>query len=400
MALINAGIASNGIDTIRGSASTNWMGTSIDPVPGTYIYNAIYNYQDTIQGLAGNDIIIGDLYDSGGNQNYGADRLYGGLGNDVIYSDTGPEDAGWRLAENGGGGYSYGGFGNDTLHGGGSTDGLWGEANNDTLNGYKGEDRLYGGDGNDKLNGGDGNDWSLEGGNGNDFIRGGEGDDRIYGGAGSDTIYGDAGGDYINGEGNGGTRDTRGIDTLSYIEMDGFVFVDLAITAQQDTGFGGLDSITDIERLVGSNFSDRLSGSSGAETFFGAKGNDKISGRGGKDKLDGGLGNDLLNGGAGNDSFHFSTKLGASNRDSIVGFKVKDDSIVLSKSIFKALGSSVSKSEFHIGSRAHDASDHIIYNAAKGHLIYDADAAGGTAGIVFATIDKGLAMTFADFIIA
>jgi Ca2+-binding RTX toxin-like protein len=400
MTQINAGAGSNAADTIRGSASTNWMGTSIDPAPGTYIYNAIYNYQDTIQGLAGNDIIIGDLYDSGGNQNYGADRLYGGLGNDTIYSDTGPEDLGWKLAEKGGGGYSYGGFGNDTLHGGGSTDGLWGEGDHDTLYGYKGEDRLYGGDGNDTLDGGDGDDWSLEGGDGKDVIRGGEGDDAIFGGAGSDVIYGDAGGDSINGEGNGGSRDTRGIDTLTYIEMDGFVFVDLAITAQQDTGFGGLDSIRDIESLIGSNFNDRLSGANVAETLSGAAGNDVLSGRGGNDRLDGGLGNDVMDGGAGRDKFCFTTKLAAANKDKISGFKVVDDTIVLSKAIFKAVGATLSAGEFHIGANAHDADDRIIYNKQLGELLYDADGTGAQAAVSFASINKGLAMTFDDFLIA
>ena len=52
---------------------------------------------------------------------------------------------------------------------------------------------------------------------------------------------------------------------------------------------------------------------------------------------------------------------------------------------------------FHVGSRAADAEDRIIYDAAKGALYYDTDGAGGNAQVQFAKLDKHLSLTINDF---
>ena len=52
---------------------------------------------------------------------------------------------------------------------------------------------------------------------------------------------------------------------------------------------------------------------------------------------------------------------------------------------------------FHVGSKAADAEDWIIYDAAKGALYYDKDGAGGSAQVQFAKIDKHLSLTHWDF---
>jgi Ca2+-binding RTX toxin-like protein len=88
----------------------------------------------TLQGNAGNDILIAD------------GRLEGGDGNDILV----------------------------------------GLAQNDTLDGGNGNDLLYGGAGNDSLLGGSGRD-KLFGGNGNDYLEGGPDKDRLDGGPGTDT---------------------------------------------------------------------------------------------------------------------------------------------------------------------------------------------------------------------
>jgi Ca2+-binding RTX toxin-like protein len=81
--------------------------------------------------------------------------------------------------------------GSDTLNGNDGNDGLIGGNGNDTLNGGNGNDGLDGGNGNDTLNGGNGND-GLDGGDGNDTIIGGRGSDTLTGGDGNDIFRFDA----------------------------------------------------------------------------------------------------------------------------------------------------------------------------------------------------------------
>jgi hypothetical protein len=108
----------------------------------------------TINGSAGDDVIIGSA---------GADVLIGGAGNDDL----------------------HGKGGNDTLRGG---DG------DDKLSGGSGDDDLQGGSGNDSLQGDGGND-SLQGGSGADCLEGGSGDDVLIGGLGADQLAGGEGSD-------------------------------------------------------------------------------------------------------------------------------------------------------------------------------------------------------------
>ncbi|WP_275044502.1 calcium-binding protein, partial [Pseudomonas asplenii] len=85
-----------------------------------------------------------------------------------------------------------GGSGNDQLDGGEGNDSLTGGAGNDTLIGGAGNDNLDGGEGNDTLNGGLGDD-TLNGGYGIDILSGGTGNDVLIGSTGSDTYLFDLG---------------------------------------------------------------------------------------------------------------------------------------------------------------------------------------------------------------
>jgi Ca2+-binding RTX toxin-like protein len=54
---------------------------------------------------------------------------------------------------------------------------------------------------------------------------------------------------------------------------------------------------------------------------------------------------------------------------------------------------------FRLGTAALDANDNIVYNAANGALLYDADGNGAGAAVQFAQVTAGLALTAADFLI-
>ena len=91
-----------------------------------------------------------------------------------------------------------GGAGNDLLVGGNGRSVLIGGSGNDFIYGGDGDDVLLGGDGNDQLFGGGGND-SLSGGAGVDILDGGAGRDLLFGGGGSDLLVGGAGDDILIG---------------------------------------------------------------------------------------------------------------------------------------------------------------------------------------------------------
>ena len=77
--------------------------------------------------------------------------------------------------------------GADRVFGGEGDDRIESGEGNDDLYGEEGDDSLLGGAGNDLLFGGEGRD-TLGGGSGDDLLVGGEGDDRLTGGAGADTF--------------------------------------------------------------------------------------------------------------------------------------------------------------------------------------------------------------------
>ena len=81
-------------------------------------------------------------------------------------------------------------------------------------------------------------------------------------------------------------------DTATYAFASAPVTVSLATAVQQDTGGAGLDTLTNIDNLIGSNFSDSLTGNSQSNALDGGSGNDTLNGGVGADTMFGGLGND------------------------------------------------------------------------------------------------------------
>jgi Ca2+-binding RTX toxin-like protein len=194
---------------------------------------------------------------------------------------------------------------------------ITGTEGDDTLTGTDGAERIEGRGGDDLIDGRGGND-TIDGGNGFDTIDGGAGNDTLLGGADGDTIEAGEGNDVVDG-GAGGSD----FDTLTFQSATSAVVVDLRVgTAIGGTGAGGSgsDTISDIEKVIGTDFNDRMtahdgapsSGPSGAE-FFGGAGNDTLLGGAADDVLSGdgitgfgegdGNGNDELRGGGGDDVF-------------------------------------------------------------------------------------------------
>ncbi|NES20943.1 MAG: hypothetical protein F6K41_18925 [Symploca sp. SIO3E6] len=197
------------------------------------------NLPTIINGTAGDDILEGTP---------GIDKIVGFAGNDILLGNEGHD----FLFGNGGDDTLYGGEGHDFLLGGIGEDSLYGDDGSDNLDGGKGNDRLYGGAGSDILVGGDGND-ALFGGTGADYFDGGE-----------------------------------GIDTV-YFNENFAITADLSqgrATYINDAGVEVVETLINIERLVGTAFDDIL---------IGDQGNNWLQGNAGVDYFDGGEGIDTVN---------------------------------------------------------------------------------------------------------
>jgi Ca2+-binding RTX toxin-like protein len=145
----------------------------------------------TINGTAGNDVIVGSdgpdtINGSGGHDRIcglaGVDGIQGGLGNDQVDGGAGADEVvGDIFAESG----NVQGGGNDRLFGAGGADLITGDSRTRDGNATGGgNDELFGGDGNERLVG---DSASLSNGNAT-----GGGNDRLEGGNGVDVLVGDS----------------------------------------------------------------------------------------------------------------------------------------------------------------------------------------------------------------
>lgn len=343
-------LTANNVENIDGSKLTRAMvlignalansitgGAANDEIQGGRGEDSIYGGagNDSLLGQDDNDTLSGDIGDDTLNGGNGDDSLIGGEGQDSLLGGSGNDTL-------------EGGLGNDTLSGDGGTDLLLGGANNDLLLGdSEGNDTLDGGDGydivsyvalpsdlrtsltfiNGRINvvilnasgvavktdtlfnveeiigssgadsfigtvaqeifsGGIGND-TLDGQDGNDSLSGDQGADSLLGGAGSDTLNGGVGDDILIGGQDNDTLDGGdGNDTASYAAANGAVVVDLLQGSA--SGADGIDTLLNIESVIGSNFNDLLIGSNSANRLEGGAGNDTFIGNLGNDTFDGG----------------------------------------------------------------------------------------------------------------
>ncbi|WP_315974994.1 calcium-binding protein [Microvirga yunnanensis] len=303
---------------------------------------------------------------------------------------------------------------------------LTGNNGNNVLNGSRGEDTISGNLGNDVLNGDEGSD-VIYGGSGNDQLNGGIGSDTLSGGFGNDTISGGEGYDYVeingarvdftitkNADGSITIADTwsldgdLGIDIISGVEAfhfrDGNVALEDLLPRHSEPH--PLVPVVPSPQAIftGDNGSNSLIGNEVANVLKGLGGSDVLKGLDGNDTLYGGLGRDKLYGGAGADIFVFDTRPNAkTNKDAIQDFRVVDDTLWISNSVFTRVGrdGDLKASAFRANNTgmAHDSSDRIIYDRDSGILYYDADGTGKIAGVAFATISKKIALTYKDFLV-
>ena len=248
-------IAGKGITTKENSSDELW---NIENITGSKYDDILHgnNLVNIINAKDGNDTLVGN----GGN-----DTLDGGAGIDTVdFSNTLSREV-INLSEN----EARGGDGIDDIFnienviGTKFNDEITGDNNNNILSGNKGDDTIYG------LNG----------------------DDTLNGDAGNDTLSGGLGDDIIDG--------SVGNDTISYENItSGGVHVSLAETNQQDTINAGLDTILNIENIIGSNSADTLIGNLFANSILGGAGDDTILSGGSttskNDYIDGGSGIDTL----------------------------------------------------------------------------------------------------------
>ena len=212
------------------------------------------------------------------------DDLYGGSKDDFLYGDAGDD----KLFGNGGDDELYGGENADELYGGDGIDKLWGENANDVLNGGNQGDFLYGGEGQDILYGGDAGETSQDG---DDFLAGGKGNDLLIGEAGNDIIDGGADIDvvaYLNSP----NAVVVNIDTASGYSHKSY-FLDLEPSfsiadGKAQDGYGTIDTLLNLEGILGSSFDDILIGNGQSNAIAGLAGNDLLIGNAGNDTLDGG----------------------------------------------------------------------------------------------------------------
>jgi len=154
--------------------------------------------------------------------------------------------------------------------------------------------------------------------------------------------------------------------------------------------------------FFGGDGDDLLAGGSGSDILMGSFGADEIRGGKGGDQLIGHIDNDLLVGGRGHDSFVFvdaplGNGIGQAGIDTIADFTPGEDVFLLDKAVFAGIGNVLGAGEFHVGSNAQDANDHIIYKANTGALFYDPDGDGAAAKIKFAMLTNKPDLSHSDF---
>jgi Ca2+-binding RTX toxin-like protein len=272
IALANAGVT---VNLATGTATDNWGNT--DSLTGI----------ENVDGSALADRITGNSQNNWLGGNFGDDTLIGNAGNDYLAGNAGNDvlsgGEGWDTARFDGlradYAVTYNADGSITVKDNKTAD--WDDGT-DTLTSVEQlvfSDTSIGGAPNSTVNGTSGNDL-MEGTGGNNRLDGKEGDDTLLGLGGTDTLIGGAGNDSLDG---GEIKDfalNSDANHALYFDSTAGINANLETGTVLD-GWGGTDTVTNVNNLWGSAYGDLMVGTSGlerSETFFGGKGNDTIDG--------------------------------------------------------------------------------------------------------------------------
>jgi Ca2+-binding RTX toxin-like protein len=183
-------------------------------------------------------------------------------------------------------------------------------------------------------------------------------------------------------------------------------------------------TVSQFENVIGSGVVDTITGNSLANNLSGNGGNDTIAGGIGNDTIAGGLGNDTLTGNADNDFFVFGN-IGVTNRDTITDYFAVQDTIMLTNSLDSTLAGSLANGIKGLAFVGGNVAGNVLSSAfffkgngftgigagfatgiyvdttvgGAGNIFYnDATAAGST---IFASVGSAAAtLTHADFVYA
>lgn len=373
-------------DKTAGISVTLSMTASSKVKVGGVVEDTIQNFAN-VNGGAGDDVINGDGRENKIYGNNGNDKLFGAAGYDQINGGAGDDICKSGASDPFAGDVMVGGHGSDTADYSDMTGAISVNLGvKDTLSNFWNEVRL------------DGlfTEWIAEFEN----VTGGSGDDSLTGDGGRNILKGNGGNDVLDG--------AAGLDLASFEDKTTDLTISLKNGAEVLVVVSATetDRLLNIEDLAGGKGADKFTGDGFANRFYGRDGDDILKGEGGDDMLIGGKGNDELSGSVGKDKFVFDSSSASSGFDTINDFKLSDgDKILLTKTAFKALGSSVTAEEFLSGKgsnlKAQTEDQHLIYNTVTGELFYDADGSGTGAAVkiaVLLTSPDGLAFSNFDMI--
>jgi Ca2+-binding RTX toxin-like protein len=237
------------------------------------------------------------------------------------------------------------------VNGSNDSETLWGTEQDDVIRARGGDDTILSSGGADHIDGGSGSDTmdyshyhgelsivlangdpttvlgndapgdvlvdieNLIGGGRNDYFAGDDSDNTFRGKGGDDYFVASNGFDHYHGG--------AGYDAVDYSGTG----VGIAISAVRHGNSvvgGGVDhdTLSSVERIIGTAFDDKIAGTKADNEFSGGEGNDQLMGGAGGDVLSGQGGDDVLTGGKDADIFVFETGMG---KDTVTDFHATGD---------------------------------------------------------------------------
>jgi Ca2+-binding RTX toxin-like protein len=218
-----------------------------------------------------------------------------------------------------------------------------------------------------------------------------------------------------------GTIDLRGVDIpgadlhRSFLTggLNDGTMIAFGNFIENAVGSAGNDTIWGTD-IAGSANRNDIRGNGGNDIIRALNGDDRIQGNDGNDNIDAGAGNDLVYGqrgqdtirlGTGKDTLVFNTVARADNVDRVLDFRPVDDTFNVDNAVFTAAGANgkLATGAFYMdtvgAAAAHDTTDRFIYSKVNGGLFYDPDGTGAQAQVRVATLNAGLVLTAADFLV-